>query len=166
MPHVAEVEPEREQPEERAQEILAFGRPGHRFHVQRVQREERRHGAALPEAPSFRRSKKRIRAFTVCKRRPTRWWPPGVQTEKLNVDHMRQPGERVPVVDVGGGKGPDKAVQGQPPPDDRIIGDIVVVIEADEAVIDHPAVDDQRQNRDNGADQKRPAEVGCMGISS
>ena len=161
MFHVAEVEPERDEPEERAQEILAFGRPGHRFHMERVQSEECRHGSALPEGSGHRpEDEKEEQGVYGVQKEAHQVVAPRVQAEELNVGHVRQPRERVPVVDVGGGKGPHEAVHGQPPPDDRVIGDIVVVVEADEAVIDHRAVDDQRQTHDNGADQNRPAEGG------
>jgi hypothetical protein len=150
MFHITEVGLEREQPEERAQEVLPFGGPGHRFHMQRVQGKERGHGAALPERPRHRpEDNEEEQGVGGVQKEAHQVVPPCVQTEELDVGHVHEPGERVPVVDVGGGKGPDEAVYGQPLPDDRIVGDVVIVVE-----------DDQRQNRDGSADQDRPAEGG------
>jgi hypothetical protein len=41
--HPARVGPDRQQPEQRAQDPFAFGDPGHRFDVQRVQAKQQRH---------------------------------------------------------------------------------------------------------------------------
>ncbi len=55
-PHPADVGEEREQPEERGEDVLAFRHPGHGLHVERVHREERSHRGASPDEPVAIRS--------------------------------------------------------------------------------------------------------------
>ena len=51
LPRVPRIRPEREHEKERAQHILAFGQPGHGFHMQRMQGKERGHEGAAPKRP-------------------------------------------------------------------------------------------------------------------
>ena len=52
---VAQVRPHGEQPEQRREDVLALGGPGHRLHPQRVQGEQGRHDGGTPEGAGQRR---------------------------------------------------------------------------------------------------------------
>jgi len=61
----------------------------------------------------------------------------GVETEKLAVDHMRQPGQGVPVGCSGSSEGPDDAIQGQTGLHVMVVRNVYVVIEANKIVLSH-----------------------------
>jgi len=52
----------------------------------------------------------------------------GVQSEQLNVRHMRQPGERVPVTGVTRGEGPSYVIERQTSANVDILDDVVHVV--------------------------------------
>ncbi len=71
----------------------------------------------------------------------------GVQPEELAVNHMRQPGERMPVGGVKGGEGPGNPFQRQAADDHRVVPDVEIVIEVDELMTDHLRVDRESGDR-------------------
>jgi hypothetical protein len=52
LPNIAHVGHQGEQQEQRADEVLAFGNPGHRIHLQGMPGKERCHDGAPPEGTS------------------------------------------------------------------------------------------------------------------
>ena len=52
----------------------------------------------------------------------------GVQAEQLAVQHVRKPGQRMPVAGVPGREGPFDAGPGQAVLDHLIFGDVIVVV--------------------------------------
>src|ERR1035437_2209509 len=76
--------------------------------------------------------------------------PPGVQTKYLAVQHVRQPGERVPVAHFRAAKGPLHARPGEASAHVAVVGDIEVVIVIDEVIAqsreEHPEHDQEQQN--------------------
>ena len=55
-----------------------------------------------------------------------------VEPEDLDVEHIRNPGERKPVRGVAGCEGPLEAVEGQAVADVRVLGDVDGIVEVDE----------------------------------
>ena len=72
--------------------------------------------------------------------------PAGIQTKELAVQHMREPGERMPVGGVKRGEGPGNSVQRQAAGDHGIVPDVKRVIEIDELVTDDLAVNRERDH--------------------
>src|ERR1051325_1053702 len=60
-----------------------------------------------------------------------------VDAEKLAIEHVRQPGQRMPVAGVGGAESGTNRVPMQPAQDHRVFGHIVRIIIIDEAVLKH-----------------------------
>ena len=52
----------------------------------------------------------------------------GVEAEELHVQHVREPGQGMPVGGVGGGEGPRDGLPAQPLLDVRVFGDIDLVV--------------------------------------
>jgi hypothetical protein len=59
----------------------------------------------------------------------------GLKTEQLAVDHMGNPGERVPVRHAGKGKSPPQVWQIQPAVDMSVFSDIFVVVKIEELMM-------------------------------
>jgi hypothetical protein len=95
---ITAIGPERQQAEQRAQNILALGNPGDRFHVQGMQREQSRHE---PTAPRKTRdsSQKEIEEQGVAQVEDhiDEVVEPRIRAGYLAIQHERKPCERVPV---------------------------------------------------------------------
>ena len=63
------------------------------------------------------------------------------RAEELRVEHMRQPGERMPVAEVGALQGPEDPGPAQPAEHARILLYVATVIQEEEAVMQHTVVD-------------------------
>ena len=61
----------------------------------------------------------------------------GVQGKELHVEHVREPGQRVPVAGMTGAESPDCAMPIQPGQHRPILCDVIRVVEADEVVMEH-----------------------------
>ena len=64
-----------------------------------------------------------------------------VQSINLEVEHMRQPGHRVPVGSIRLSERPDHTFTGQSLVYMRVLGDITVVVKIKEPVVQHLRVD-------------------------
>ena len=126
--------------------------------MQRVQGEEGRHGRALPEPacqPRKRQEKKqRVRhvqqqAHGVVPARPG--------TEELPVEHMGEPGERVPEIGIEVREGPADALGGDPGPHVGIFVYIERIVEVDKIEAHHGGIDRQRCRGKNQANIESPA---------
>ena len=129
------VTQKREQREERAQNVFAFGNPRDRFDVQRMPREQRGDEGAWPDfsrQPEQKREKQR-RVHRV-KQDADEVVCAGIQAEELAVGHVRNPGERMPVAGVKGGERPAEVRPVQAVFDERIFGDVVGVVIVDKRV--------------------------------
>src|SRR6266567_3871628 len=51
-----------------------------------------------------------------------------VQTEELAVQHVRHPSQGMPIAEIGGGQSAPNVVQRQSAFDDRVLGDVVLVV--------------------------------------
>ena len=85
----------------------------------------------------------------------------GLQAIKLAVEHVREPGERVPVAGVVRSEGPGDSLAGQPPIDMRVFTDVFVVVEVDELVAGRLAKDGGHGQHQQAADgQQAPGPAG------
>ena len=102
-------------PEEGAEHVLALRHPGHRLHVQRVDGEERGHQGARPQAAREEgQGQEEQRDVGRVQRHARRVMARGVEAEELDVEHVRHPGERVPVGRLHRGEGPGHRLGAQP----------------------------------------------------
>jgi len=74
----------------------------------------------------------------------------GAIAEHLAIEHVRQPGQRMPVTRVKSGESPLEADWAEAQENSRIICDVLVVIE-----VKKPGVVYRPVSRDNGQDQKQ-----------
>ena len=68
----------------------------------------------------------------------------GIKTEELAVEHMGNPGERVPACGMKRREGPSYSLRGQAAAYHRVVPDVVIVIVVDELMTQDLAVDRQR----------------------
>ncbi len=52
----------------------------------------------------------------------------GVESEDLAIEHVREPGEGVPVASMKRGEGPTETVESESTPDKRVFRDVVRVV--------------------------------------
>ena len=76
----------------------------------------------------------------------------GIQTEQLTIKHVRDRGERVPVLRMHVREGPDHAIPVQTRNDVRIIYDVTRIVEVDELMANGLPKNRPRQRYDSGAD--------------
>ena len=160
---VARVGPHGEEAEERREQVLPLGDPGHRLHVEGVEGEERgdrrgRATAAPVDAREHEEEDGRVRARGG--RRSRGGAAPGSSPKSCDVQHVGEPGERVPVGDRERREGPANPVDREPGGHDRVGGQVAVVVEVEEPVPAHPRV--EREGRDG--EQRRPRARRAFGI--
>ena len=76
-----------------------------------------------------------------------------VHPEKLNIQHMGQPGQGVPVGRIEGGKCPPDAVRLQTLPNVRIVDEVLAVVETDKIMVAHLPKDGKRCKDEKQTDQ-------------
>ena len=131
-PHAAEVGERGQEAEQRAEEVLALSHPGHRLDVQRVHGEERRHGRAAPGGPGRRPQElEQEQGVREVEERAHQMVATGVEAEELDVEHVREPGEGVPVEGVEA-EGPADPVGAEPPQHLGVVGQVLRVVDVDE----------------------------------
>ena len=78
--------------------------------------------------------------------------PPASEAEELAIEHVGEPGERMPVGGVEGGESPGEAGKVRPRATHRIVADVEVVIEADELVAGDLRVNGEGDEREREED--------------
>ncbi len=133
-PRVAGVGPHGEHPKGPAQDVLPFRDLGDRLHVQRMHAEERGDEGAPPGTVRHRdqRQKQQYGVRRV-QDEIRQVMPVRVETEQLVVEHVRPPGERMPVAGVGGRQRPAQACE--PLPNVGILAHVLRVVVQDEGVV-------------------------------
>ena len=81
--------------------------------------------------------------------------PAGVQPEDLTIQHMREPGKRVPITLVDIGEGPDNAGASQAGADPWVFVSVPGIVEVNEAVMAHSAEDNPADDCQGQANGKR-----------
>jgi len=125
--------------------------------MQRMQRKQGGHQRAAPErarhAPQQPEQQERIGNMQAHAHEMV---PAGLEAKKLAIRHVRNPGQRVPVAGVAGGKSPNNIRPLQPALNLRVLGDVVRVVIVDEAMPRHRQKDRQGRQCQQQAQHARP----------
>ena len=78
-----------------------------------------------------------------------------IQAEQFAVQHVREPGERVPVAEVPVVEGPFHATPRETGLDGRVLGDVIAVVIDDEGVAARRQIRQQGDEREQQADEAR-----------
>ena len=84
----------------------------------------------------------------------------GIRAIKLAIQHVGQPGERVPIARIAGRKRPKNICAGQPGMDLNVVGDVFGVIIIVELEAEHGPIKGQRDEGQKQADIRITAETG------
>jgi len=124
--------------------------------MQRVKGEEKGNGCTGPER-SAQPPEEQQQEDPVCsvQGHVHQVMPGRIEPEELHIEHVGEPGERVPVGCMGGGHGPGDPLEGHPLDDVLVVVDILVIVEIDEVVAGAPAencTDRHKQQDGDGGD--------------
>ena len=89
--------------------------------------------------------------------------PAAIQAKELAVQHVRNPGERVPVAGVARGQSPLQPLRGEPLPDVQVAGGVKGIVVVDEIEVADLGVDResrQEQRQINQQIETRARECG------
>ena len=151
---VANISPKGKGPEKGAQHPFPVCHPCDGLHVQRVQGEEGGDEGAAPEMTChFFQGEKEQQSAGDVEKNIGEMGARRVQPIDLAVDHMRQPGQRVPVAHVIERKRPNEAFGRQALFDRGITRDIEWVVEVDEFEVLNLPVNQEGQDSQRNADQ-------------
>ena len=145
--HVSAIRPEREQEEKGAQHILPFRHPRYRLHMQRVPGKQRRDTNAPPHCPRHpAQYQKEQEAVGGVQEHIGQMMASGSQAIELTIQHMGEPGHRVPIAGRRASEGPLHPGPGQSRLNVRVFRDIHLVIVSQEFV-------SERRREDHQGDQ-------------
>ncbi len=107
-----------------------------------MDRKDRRHESAPPqEAGHLKQDQKKQNRRRRVEQHIRQVMSGRIQPVKLAIQHMRKPGERMPIGRMQMGKGPDDASSRQTARDVRILKDVIAVIKIDELMMNRLAED-------------------------
>src|ERR1051326_5106580 len=161
---IACVGEQRQHEEKGAEHVLAFGHPGNRFDVNRVEREEgRHHGAGPGSAGHSLQQEKEQHCIGRVEQKVREVMEAWIQAEHLDIQGVRKPGQGMPIRGVAAAEGPDHSFPGQPLVNVRVLGDVKRVIEVDELATRHGPKDGERRGGKEGTDENGAAGVFLAG---
>ena len=153
---IADIGAEREQEEERAEHILALRNPGDRLDMQGMQREQRRHHEAAPEGtrhpPQQQEQQQRIGDM---KPHTYQVLCPRLVAEELKVQHVGDPGQRMPVTGVAALECPGNVLPLQAALNVRVRSNVIRVVVVDVAMTSDRQEYRQRRHRKQEAENFR-----------
>ena len=138
---VTHISPQAKQEKKSAQHILALRDPGHGIDLQRMQGEEGGHQRTSPKRAGHRvQHEEEQQNVGGVKEQVAQVVPAGLETEELAVEHVRHPGDGMPVrlLAMHILEGPLQARRGQSLLHDRVGRDVVGVVVIDEVKTRHP----------------------------
>ena len=152
---VSSVCAERQYPERATEQIFPLGDPRDRFNAQWVNGENRRHESARAgparhaneneeEQCGIERMQDQVRRMMAGRVRPV----------ALNIQHVRQPRQRVPIRRVKRGEGPANAGRRDALLNVGIMSDVHVVVEEHKVVAHDRPEHEQREDDQSAADQE------------
>src|SRR5438445_9463811 len=95
---VPDVSTEREKQKQGAKKALPFRNPRDALNIKGMQRKQSGHDKAAPQKPGSATQQKKQQQDVHCvKKKAGGMVPPWMQPEELDVGHMRDPAERMPV---------------------------------------------------------------------
>jgi hypothetical protein len=154
---IAAVGEEREEEKEGAQEILAFGDPGYGFDAERVPGEQCDNECAPPDRArqSVKQDKKQS-TIDAMKQDVDEVMCSGIQAEELAIEHVGQPGDRVPIKRMSIDERPNDSPPGQTGADSWIVEDVIVIVVLNEVEVSSGPIEKARQQRqeDRGAEHE------------
>ena len=157
-PGPARIGEQGQEAQERAQQLLALGHPGHGFDAGRMDREERRHQRAGPEragqGPQGQEQHRRVGRVQDQVRQVV---APGLGAPQRHVRHVAEPRQRVPVGGVAARERPGGGGRGQAAQDRAVGGDVLVVVVHQEPVAQRGQERQEGQRRQRGRHGERPA---------
>ncbi len=152
---VGGVGPEREQEEAAAHDVLAFGDPDDGFDAERMPGKERGGEDGGPigagEAAENEEDEDGVERVPEDARQ--------VMSEsdlvvELPIEHVGEPGERMPVIGVAG-EGPDDARPGEAGADVGVVGDVARVVVVEKPVVERAAEKENGAGEQERADKER-----------
>ncbi|MGD0521096.1 MAG: hypothetical protein ABSA48_07550 [Terracidiphilus sp.] len=167
--HIPCIGKQSREPEERAQDILAFRDPGNGFDVRGMQCEKKcDHRGTPDETRHIQEQKKKQNRIGGVQAQIGHMVTAGIFAIKLPVDHVGDPRQRVPVGRMEGCKCPLDALRGYPLLHVAVLHDIVVIVQRNEIVAPHAAVakcGDHHEDDTNGDNLPRLGGYGRNGRS-
>ena len=98
---IAEIGRQSENEEQSGENIFAFGDPGHRFNTERMNGKDGRHDGAGPAAPRrLQQRQKEQHGNRRVDRGAGQMVPSGPELVELAIEHVRNPGQRMPVAGI------------------------------------------------------------------
>jgi hypothetical protein len=79
----------------------------------------------------------------------------GVQSEKLDIEHVRQPRHRMPIREIAGRHGPFRGRERESALYFGVLVDIAGIVEAEERVMPYGGEDEHRNRRESDGDGPR-----------
>jgi len=158
---IPDIEPQGPEHEKGAEDILSFGHPGHRFHVQGMKGEEKCNGGALPDRRRHPvQDEKEQERIGRVKEKTHPVMAPRVHSEEGHVQQVGNPRDRVPVAGMGRDEGPGETSRREPPSDMRVLRDVLFIIEIDELVAAHLPKHGKRHQHEKQRDRQGPLSGG------
>ena len=132
---IVDIGPQGQHPEQGAQDVLALRHPGHRLHVQGMDRKQGGHKGTAPGSgrQAIEDAEKEQDVGQV-QQQVGQVVAEGPGPKEFCIELQRQPGQRVPVAGVEGRPGPMHVRRGQAGQDVTVLQHIDAVIVIDEAV--------------------------------
>jgi len=126
---VARVAQQRDQRKKSAQHVLALGDPRDGFDVHRMPREQRGDECGRPQfAGQPQQQREQQRHVCRVKQGVDEVRPGGIQAEHAAVNHVREPGERMPVAGGHRGESPFHAGPRHAVLHDGLVGNVKAVV--------------------------------------
>ena len=148
------IGPKSEHEEYAAEHVFPFGYPCDRSHMERVNRKQGRDQRTWPkragQSPQ-REKQENCRGGMQPDVRPM--MSPWLKTVELAIQHVRQRGERMPVVGMHTGEGPPNSVRREARADPRILVNVFVVVVVDELVSQRLAKDNPHDRHEQETDE-------------
>ena len=157
---VPPIRPNRAHPEEHAEHVLSLRRPGHGLDPQRVHGEQRGSERTGPYGPGhpLQGQEKQQHAARV-QDQAVQMMKTSIQSKQLHVQHVRQPGHRMPVAEVSCAECPLHIVPIQPGLHSPILVDVGGIIEIHETIAHHRPKGRPDEGRQREANQEVAAHV-------
>ena len=122
--------------------------------MERMERKKRGHERAAPRGPGhFFKEEKQEEHIGQVNIKIHQMVPARVEPEEFAIDHVRDPGERVPVGGMAFCKGPDDIFQREAGFYVRVIENVFIVVEIDEIVFLDRPVGTKRRRRQEQRDE-------------
>lgn len=150
--HVPRIRSQRQQKEERAEDIFAFSYPSHRLHMSRMQRKQCRHHHAPPKRTRHPlQDAEQQQSIGHVENQIRKMMATRLETEDLTICYVGQPGQRVPVACVTDVESPAQGLEGQPRMHVRVPADVCKIIVINEVATENSPIHPQSSQQQRQA---------------